>query len=64
MPYGPHETPATVKNLPPGAQALFKKCFNGAFSDSHDETTARMAGWRCVKNEYTKVKEGVWKSKK
>ena len=64
MPYGPGEKPQATKNLPPGAQALFKKCFNGAYADSHDETTARQAGWRCVKNEYTRKGEGNWVAKK
>ena len=64
MPYTSSDVPQAVKNLPSGAQALYRKCFNGAWRDSKDETTARQAGWRCVKNEYTKISEGNWKAKK
>lgn len=63
MPYSAGETPTTVKNLPPGAQAIFRKVFNAVFADTHDETKARMAAWHAVKNEYTKISEGNWKAK-
>jgi len=64
MPYSANETPTTVKNLPPGAQALFKKAFNSCWAENHDENQCRQAGWANVKREYTKVSEGNWKAKK
>jgi len=64
MPYAPRETPTTVKNLPAGAQAIFRKVFNAVYADTHDETKARMAAWHAVKNKYSKVSEGHWTSKK
>ena len=63
MPYAPRETPTTVKNLPAGAQAIFRKCFNAIWRETKDETKARIGGWRCVKNEYTRKSEGHWVSK-
>ena len=64
MPYSAGETPTTVKNLPPGAQALFKKAFNACWAEQSDENRCRQAGWVNVKREYVRIGEGVWKSKK
>ena len=64
MPYKGREIPSAVKNLPAGAQAIFRKTFNAVFASTNDETKARMAAWANVKNEYTKVSEGSWKAKK
>jgi cation transport regulator ChaB len=57
MPYSYDNPPATVKNLPVGAQHIFIDVFNAEYEKSHDETKARMAAWGAVKNKYEKKGE-------
>lgn len=64
MPYKGREIPTAVKNLPAGAQAIFRKTFNAVFADTNSETKARMAAWANVKNSYKKVSEGHWVARK
>lgn len=55
MPYSyPDNIPATVKNLPTGAQKLFIRVFNTVFNDTKDDNRARMAAWHIVKLKYKK----------
>ena len=54
MPYSMSNPPATVKNLPKGAQKIFIDTFNAVYDDSKDENKARQAAWANVKKEYRK----------
>ena len=64
MPYEKGEVPTAVKNLPPGAQSLFKKAFNACWRENADENQCRQAGWANIKREYKKISEGNWVAKK
>lgn len=60
MPYGKGEVPAAVKNLPAGAQAIYRRVFNSVYEKTKDEDQARQAAWAQVKRKYRKVSEGKW----
>mgnify|MGYP001581460914 CR=1 FL=1 len=62
MPYTMDNPPATVKNLPKGAQRLFIDAFNAVARDGGSEDNARMAGWANVKRKYKQV-DGKWVAK-
>ena len=75
MPYDKNEElPAKVRSsLPPGAQTMYRKAFNGAYDQysdpdkrrgqsSRDEVAARVA-WAAVKNKYEKGSDGDWHRK-
>ena len=63
MPYSyPNDIPATIKNLPVGAQKIWIRTFNAVLSSTGSEDMARKAAWSNVKNKYHKV-NGKWVKK-
>jgi len=59
------------KNLPMGAQTIYRKAFNNAFKQYRDpkkrryggtrEAAAHRVSWAAVKKVYKKNKKGEWK---
>ena len=49
------------KALPKGAQELFLKVFNAAYSSYDDEETVFKVAWAAVKKSYKKDSQGKWR---
>jgi cation transport regulator len=62
MPYSANsDLPAAVKDhLPEHAQSIFRKVFNSAHDEYHDEVTAFKVAWDAVKKSYEKSSDGMW----
>jgi len=52
------ELPASVKKLPSGAQAIFRKAFNSSYPKG--ETYAFRVAWSAVKRVYSRTPSGKW----
>jgi len=67
MPYKTNaDLPESIrKNLPQGAQTIFRKAYNSAykFYGSDDEARLNKVAWSAVKNVYEKQEDGTWTKK-
>lgn len=62
MPYDSNsDLPANIANhLPEHAQSIFRKAFNNALVEYHNEVNAFQVAWSAVKKEYKKGVDGMW----
>ena len=65
MPYATNQDlPDNVaKHLPQEAQTIFRKAFNNALIQYHDEVTAFKVAWSAVEKQYKKEADGFWVKK-
>ena len=52
------------KHLPEHAQSIFRKAFNNAFEQYHNEHSAFKVAWNAVKRSYKKNESGAFVEKK